>query len=113
VASSWVEEFPGAITVCDTTGIILEMNEKAVESHADEGGKELIGTNLIDCHPEPARTKLKELMKKRQVNVYTIENKGIRKLICQTPLYKEGKYSGFVQLTLTIPGEIPHYIREP
>ena len=29
---SWVKEFPAAITVTDTNGIILEMNDKAAQS---------------------------------------------------------------------------------
>ena len=103
----WVEEFPGAITVCDSAGIILEMNVKAMEDFREEGGQKLIGTNLLDCHPEPARNKLRQLMEGQQVNVYTTEKKGVRKLICQTPWYKAGKYSGFVELSIVIPGEIP------
>jgi transcriptional regulator with PAS, ATPase and Fis domain len=112
-ANLWVAEFPAAITVCDPTGIILEMNAKAVEDHRDDGGKKLIGSNLFDCHPEPARTKLKRLMERPQVNVYTTERAGVRRLICQTPWYRAGKYRGFVQLSLVIPGEIPHLIRAP
>jgi len=110
---SWVKEFPGAITVCDSTGIITELNDKAIESFRDEGGEKLIGTNLLDCHPEPARTKLKELMDKRQINIYTIEKNGVKKLIHQTPWYVDGEYRGFVELSLEIPREMPHFVRDP
>ncbi|MGA8904876.1 MAG: PAS domain-containing protein [Candidatus Bathyarchaeia archaeon] len=109
---SWVEEFPAAITVCDSAGIILEMNAKAVESFKDEGGRQLIGTNLFDCHPEPARAKLKELMEKKQANVYTTQKGGVRKLVCQTPWFKAGKFRGFVEITQVIPGDIPNIIRD-
>jgi transcriptional regulator with PAS, ATPase and Fis domain len=109
----WVEEFPGAITVCNSDGIILEMNAKAAESFKDDGGRELIGTNLLDCHSEAALTKLKQLMEKRQANVYTIEKNGVRKLIFQTPWYKAGEYCGFVELSLVIPDEMPHFVRAP
>ena len=51
-SNEWVQHFPAAITVCDTDGIILEMNAHAVKSFADEGGANLIGTNVLDCHPE-------------------------------------------------------------
>ena len=108
----WVEEFPGAITVCDSAGIILEMNVKAMEDFREEGGQKLIGTNLFDCHPEPASTKLRELMDAKQVNVYTTEKRGVRKLVCHTPWYKAGKYRGFVELSLVISGEIPNLIRD-
>ena len=44
---SWLEEFPGAITVCDTRGIILEMNTRAAQVFQEQGGKALIGRNLL------------------------------------------------------------------
>jgi transcriptional regulator with PAS, ATPase and Fis domain len=110
---TWVKEFPGAITVCDSTGVIIELNDKAMENFRDQGGEKLIGTNLWDCHPEPARTKLKELMDNRQVNVYTIEKNGVRKLIYQTPWYVDERYRGFMELSLEIPREMPHFVRDP
>ena len=58
----WAKEFPGGITVCDAAGIILEMNHRAAAAFAKEGGRELIGGNLLDCHPEPSRSKLRELL---------------------------------------------------
>jgi transcriptional regulator with PAS, ATPase and Fis domain len=110
---SWVDEFPGAVTVCDPEGIILEMNQKSAENFKDDGGMELIGKNMFDCHPEPARTKTRELLEKKRLNFYTTEKKGVHKLIYQSPWYKNGKYCGFVELSLVIPSEIPHFIRDP
>lgn len=107
----WIKEFPGAITVCDPQGIILEMNERSAEVFKEDGGTALIGSNLFDCHPEPARSKLKALMERQERNVYTIEKKGVKKLIYQTPWYREGEYAGFVELSLEIPTELPHFIR--
>ena len=109
---SWVQEFPGSITVCDATGIILEMNDRAVKTFQDQGGEKLIGTNMLDCHPEPARTKTQQLLETRQPNVYTIEKGGVKKLIYQTPWFRGGRYSGFVELSLEIPAEMPHFIRD-
>ena len=91
----WVKEFVGAVTVCDTKGIILEMNDRAVKMFRKQGGAKLLGSNLLDCHPDPARRKLEELMKQQRRNVYTIEKKGIKRLIYQTPWYLDGQYSGF------------------
>lgn len=107
----WVQEFPGAITVCDRDGVILEMNERAAETFEADGGKALIGANLLDCHPGPARAKLEHLMETRQANVYTIEKRGRRKLIYQTPWYQAGEYRGFVELALEIPDPMPHFVR--
>jgi len=109
---SWVDEFPGAITVCDAEGKILEMNRTAADNFAADGGTKLIGTNALDCHPEPARTRLKQLLETKQLNVYTIEKKGVRKLIYQSPWYEAGNYAGFVELSLAIPTEIPHFSRD-
>ena len=108
---SWVKEFPGAITVCDADGIILEMSAKAIKSFESQGGAELIGTQLLDCHPEPARSKLQQLLETRQANVYTIEKNGIHRLIYQSPWYENGEYRGLIELSLEIPVEMPHFIR--
>jgi transcriptional regulator with PAS, ATPase and Fis domain len=109
---SWYNEFPGAITVSDLDGRILEMNDRAARDYADQGGRALIGTNMLDCHPEPARTRVRQLLESRQRNVYTIEKAGLRKLIYQSPWYESGECRGFVELSLEIPPEMPHFIRE-
>lgn len=108
---TWVQDFPAAVTVCDRAGIILEMNERAAQSFAADGGRALIGSNVLDCHPEPARTRLAQLLASGQKNVYTIEKNGVKKLIYQAPWYQAGAYAGFVELSLEIPFEMPHFIR--
>ncbi|MFI5095905.1 MAG: PAS domain-containing protein [Candidatus Acidiferrales bacterium] len=110
-AFAWIQEFPGAVTVCDSDGVILAMNDKSIRTFQDSGGAALIGSNLFDCHPEPSRTRLKELLNAGRSNVYTIEKKGIKKLIYQSPWYGSGSYRGFVELSLEIPAEIPHFVR--
>lgn len=107
----WIKEFPAAITVCDEEGIILEMNDKAAKTFEKDGGYKLAGSNMLDCHPDPARTKVERLLAARQKNVYTIEKNGVKKLIYQSPWYKDGIYAGFVELSLEIPLELPHFIR--
>lgn len=108
---AWVKEFPAAITVTDAQGIILEMNDRAAASFADDGGLGLIGKNMLDCHPEPARKKLEGLMERRERNVYTIEKNGVHKLIFQTPWYQDGISAGFIEMAFEIPAEMPHFIR--
>lgn len=107
----WIKEFPAAAIVCDTEGIILAINDKAARDLEKDGGYALIGKNLLDCHPEPARTKTQQMLAYREKNVYTIEKNGIKKLIYQSPWYKNGLYAGFVELSLEIPFEMPHFIR--
>ena len=108
---TWVKEFPGAITVCNADGIILEMNDNAARTFEKDGGASLVGRNMLDCHPEPARGKTERLLAARQKNVYTIEKNGVKKLIFQSPWYKDGQYSGFVEVSLEIPFELPHFVR--
>jgi len=108
---AWIKSFPAAITVCDINGIILEMNDKAIDSFKEDGGEKLIGTNLLNCHPEPARSQLEEMLKTQRQNSYTIEKRGVKKLIYQTPWYDNERYSGFVELSLPIPFTMPHFIR--
>jgi len=108
----WLREFPGAITVCDADGIILSMNERAVETFAKDGGAALVGRNVLDCHPEPARSKLAAQLRGERVNVYTIEKGGVRKLIYQAPWYEDGTCRGLVELSLEIPETMPHFKRD-
>ncbi len=108
---AWVREFPGAVTVCDHDGVVLEMNDKSAEVFASDGGRALIGRSLLDCHPEPARSKLAAMLAAGRPNVYTIEKNGVKKLIYQVPWRVGGEYRGFVELSLEIPFEMPHFVR--
>jgi transcriptional regulator with PAS, ATPase and Fis domain len=109
---AWIKEFPAAVTICDTEGIILEMNDRSVATFTEDGGLSLIGKNLLDCHPEPSLSQLKEMMRTVSKNVYTIEKNGKKKLIYQSPWYADGKYAGFVEMSLEIPFDMPHFVRE-
>jgi hypothetical protein len=53
------------------------------------------------------------LLDSRRANVYTIEKRGQKKLIYQAPWYQDGQYRGFIELSLELPAEMPHFIREP
>ena len=108
---NWKDELSVAITVCDTNGTILEMNKKSAESFAKEGGFELIGKNLYNCHSQNSVSKINELIIEDKTNVYTIEKNGVKKLIYQSPWYENGRLKGLVELTFEIPPDMPHFIR--
>ncbi len=108
---AWIKKFEGAVIVADENGVILEMNERAEKNLARDGGRKLVGTNVLACHPEPSKTKLKKIMAERKTNVYTIEKRGVKKLIFQAPWTSGGKYRGIVELSLEIPFDMPHFIR--
>ena len=108
----WIDGFPGTFLVCDRAGIILEMNDRAAVQYADDGGRALLGTNVLDCHPEPSRTRLQRLLETGQSNVYTIEKRGVKKLVYQAPWYEEGSLAGMVEVVLELPAEMPHFVRD-
>lgn len=109
---NWVNEFPAAITVCDKEGLILYMNDKSCKTFENDGGKKLISKNILDCHPEPARVKLKKMLLSGKSNSYTIEKNGVKKLIHQSPWFEDGEYKGLVELSFEIPFEMPNFIRK-
>jgi hypothetical protein len=88
------------------------MNDAAAEVFKEDGGRALIGSNVLDCHPAAARRKLEVMMARHEKNVYTIEKNGKKKLIYQPPWYKDGQYAGFVELSMEIPFEMPHFLRD-
>ena len=105
----WAEEINSAVTVCDTQGIILYMNEKARATYAKHGN--LIGKNLFDCHNPQSQAKIRELLETGGSNAYTIEKRGIRKMIYQTAWKHDGVVGGLVEISMEISEEMPHYIR--
>ena len=105
-------ELPFAITVCDTNAVILYMNERSKSTFQKYGGDEIIGTNLFLYHHGPSALKLQEIFEKQSKNAYTIEKKGIKKMIYQSPWYKAGIFAGLIELSLEIPMEMAHFVRD-
>lgn len=105
----WAEETACAVTVCDTEGVILYMNEKARATFAKHG--DLIGTNLFGCHSERSRGIIRRLLAEGGTNAYTIEKEGVRKMIYQTAWKAGGEVRGLVEISMELPAEMPHYIR--
>jgi transcriptional regulator with PAS, ATPase and Fis domain len=108
----WTKEVPFAVTVTDAEGVIVAMNDRSAETFEKDGGRELVGRNVLDCHPEPARSRLEELLRDGTSNIYTIEKNGARKIIVQTPWSVDGKFAGLVELSIELPPDIPNFIRE-
>jgi transcriptional regulator with PAS, ATPase and Fis domain len=110
--NAWVKSFPGAITITDTEGIILEMNDKSAIVFEEDGGRDLIGTNMLACHPGASRQQVEKMLQTRETNVYTIEKKGKKKIIYQTPWFKDGVYAGYIEMALEIPFDMDHFLRD-
>lgn len=106
----WADEVDCAVTVCDTEGVILYMNEKARATFAKHG--DLIGRNLFDCHSERSREMIRRMLATGGTNAYTIEKQGVRKMIYQAAWKEHGEIRGLVEISMEIPCEMPHYIRK-
>ena len=83
----------------------------AAQTFAKDGGYDLLGKSLLDCHPEPARSRFAAQLASPAPSSYTIEKNGRKKLIHQTPWFRDGVFAGVVELTFEIPLEMPHFVR--
>lgn len=110
-ALAWLNGVDVAVTVCDCDGVILFMNGKSTTVFAADGGKDLLGKNLMACHPEPARRKIRRLIQTGEANSYTIKKNGVKKLIHQAPWHRDGKVAGLVEFSIVIPAVMPHFVR--
>ena len=107
----WIEKLDGNVIVSDAKGKVIYMNEKAIASYEKDGGKDIIGKDLLECHSESSRIKILEIMTTGKKNVYTIEKKGKKKIIYQAPWFRDGEFRGIIEFSLEIPFDMPHFIR--
>lgn len=108
----WSKELPAAVTLTDSAGNIIYMNNKSAETFADSGGRGLIGKNMNDCHNENSNRIIQSIMIEHKPNIYTIEKKGIKKLIFQAPYFKEGALAGLCEISVVLPEGMPHFNRD-
>ncbi|MBR3066067.1 MAG: diguanylate cyclase [Bacteroidales bacterium] len=102
-----------AVTVCAKDGTILDMNQKSRKTFLKPGQESILGKNVLDCHPEPARTMLADMLANPRTNIYTVEKEGVKKLIYQCPWYEGEEYAGFMELSIVLPEFIPNRVRKP
>lgn len=107
----WIDDIDTAVTVTDAEGRILSMNQRSVNAFAEDGGAALVGSNVLDCHPEPARSRLAAMLATQSANHYTISKGGKRKAIHQLLWYRDGVFAGFVELANPIGDHPPHFDR--
>lgn len=95
------------ITVSDNEGRVLYMNDKSQSVFGS-----MVGQSMMGCHKEESQEIIRRLIDNADTNAYTIEKKGVRKLIYQTPWYNEGTVAGLVEFSIILPEDMPHYVRE-
>lgn len=107
----WLEGLSAAVTVADERGRIVAMNGRAAETFASSGGFALVGSNVLDCHPEPSRSKLAAMLAGGTANHYTTEKAGQRRMIHQLPWFRDREFAGLVEIAVEIPVALPHFDR--
>lgn len=107
---SWMEEMPAAVTVTSADGTIIAMNARAREAYAS--GRSLVGTNVFDCHPEPARRALARLYERQAASHYTVTRGGERKIVHHLPTFEDGRFAGIVEIVIPLPDDLPHFDRD-
>jgi len=110
--SDWQDEFDASITVIDRDFTIISMNEKSAISNEKWGGKSLLGRDVRTCHQERSVRIIEHILHTGEPNTYTIEKKGVRKLIHQAPWYDQGSIMGVVEISIELPAQMPHYVRD-
>lgn len=105
----WAKEINCAVTVCDTEGVIIYMNDKSKETFASYG--DLVGKNLMGCHSDRSKEIIRKLIETSGTNCYTISKNGLRKMIYQTVWKKGGQVAGLVEISIVLPEDMPHYDR--
>jgi transcriptional regulator with PAS, ATPase and Fis domain len=110
--AKWAEGLRAAVTVTAADGTIVEMNPRSCETFASDGGAALVGQSVFACHPEPAESKTRALYARQAPNHYTIRKNGQKKIIHQLPWFENGAFAGFVEISIPIPDDLPHFDRD-
>lgn len=107
---NWQKELAVGITVCDSQGKIIEINDRAQAALAKDA-EPLLGKNLFDCHQPQSIELIKDMLATGKSHTYTVAKKGQKKLIHQLPWYEDGKVAGLVEFSILLPDDMPHYDR--
>ena len=103
----WAEEFNAAITICDTNATIIYMNQYSIRQFEKYGGAKLLGSNLLNCHPEPSKTQLKNMLTDHSENMSISEKNGVKTIYLQTPWKVDGEFRGIVEISFNLHKDLP------
>lgn len=93
---NWADDTNCAVTVCDTEGVVIYQNKQSISVNGEYRGK-----SMLPCHNERSKGIIARILEKGDTNAYTIEKKGIRKMIYQTAWRREdGTVGGIIELSM-------------
>lgn len=107
----WADDVDYAVTIADKDCNIIYMNSRSRATFCRDG-EDLIGRNLMDCHPEHARCIIRRLLEDGGSNAYTITKNGVNKLIFQSAWRLEGRIAGLVETSMVLPPDMRHFDRD-
>ncbi len=104
---NYLDNVEFAATVCDTEGIVLYQNARAIKRDGD-----VTGRNLYDCHGPKACEMIRRMIETGTTNTYQIIRHGRHKLLHQTPWFDaEGHLGGLIELAIDLPDDMPVFDR--
>ena len=107
----WVKEFPVAVTVTAADGTIVEMNDRSLQVlRRTEAQPSCARASLIAIPRPPAPRPWNSTSEKLPITTPS-RKKGQKKIIHQIPWTQDGAFAGFVEISIPIPDELPHFDR--
>lgn len=103
----WADSLDCAITVCDRKADVIYQNSSSIAVNGNA-----VGRNLRDCHSDNSWRQIEQMLSAGTSNTYTIEKRGQRKLIHQTPFFdSDGCVDGLVEMSIVLPDNMAHHVR--
>ena len=93
-----------AVTIADQDFQISFMNDRAAAFYGEDGGMELIGKNLLDCHRDEHKTVIRAAYDRYRADDLTPtryhakKEGGTFESIVHIPLMVEGEFRGIAEL---------------
>jgi len=93
-----------AVTIADQDFQISFMNDRAAAFYAEDGGAELIGRNLLDCHNDEHKRVIRAAYTRYRAGDLTPtryraqKEDGAPRSIVHIPLMVEGRFRGIAEL---------------
>ena len=110
--TDWTREFPGAVTVCDRHGVITQMNEKSAKAFEADGGRALLGTNLLAATRSRPAARWPTCSRIRASTPTRLRSAACGSSSTRHPGIATASIQGLVELSLEIPVSMPHFVRE-
>ncbi len=93
-----------AVTIADQNFQITFMNDRAAAFYAEDGGAELIGRNLLDCHGDEHQAVIRQAYARYRAGdltptrYHSQKEAGAPESIVHIPLMVEGQFRGIAEL---------------